>query len=257
MKNKSFVLYTDMCSHLLKLSDGDLASVMRAVIQFAQGEEVSVPLEGVTDIMFGILRDQVQRDQEKYRKTVEARTNAGKKSAQVKKENQSATNESVEQQTAAKTTNVDFVQQKATNATDTVTDNVNDTETVTENVPVNETVSVSETKNMNGTVTGTGNAARKQRAPLQPPAAPPAPMGRYRNLYFSPQEYSQLQAEFPYDLNERVERLSEYIAASGKQYRSHAAILRTWARKDKEEHHGIHTDRDHFTEVSAQFGRIL
>lgn len=57
-------------------------------------------------------------------------------------------------------------------------------------------------------------------------------LGCYRNVLLTPQEYSTLQAEFP-DLPERIERLSSYMASSGKTYQNHAATIRLWAAKDK------------------------
>lgn len=57
--------------------------------------------------------------------------------------------------------------------------------------------------------------------------------GSYNNVLLSDEEYEKLQAEFPHDYSERVERLSEYIASSGKSYKSHLATIRMWARKDQ------------------------
>lgn len=37
---------------------------------------------------------------------------------------------------------------------------------------------------------------------------------------------------YPTDYSERIERLSEYIASTGKSYKSHLATIRSWARKD-------------------------
>jgi hypothetical protein len=44
----------------------------------------------------------------------------------------------------------------------------------------------------------------------------------------------KLKAEFP-DWQERIERLSSYIASTGKSYKNHLATIRNWARKDKEQ----------------------
>lgn len=57
--------------------------------------------------------------------------------------------------------------------------------------------------------------------------------GQYKNVLLTDEELSTLKAEFPNDLSERIERLSEYIASSGKRYKSHFATIRSWARKDK------------------------
>lgn len=56
--------------------------------------------------------------------------------------------------------------------------------------------------------------------------------GSYKNVLFTDEEYAKLQAEFPGDYSERIERLSEYIASTGKSYKSHLATIRSWARKD-------------------------
>lgn len=56
--------------------------------------------------------------------------------------------------------------------------------------------------------------------------------GIYKNVLFTDEEYTKLQAEFPGDYSERIERLSEYIASTGKSYKSHLATIRSWARKD-------------------------
>ena len=42
----------------------------------------------------------------------------------------------------------------------------------------------------------------------------------------------KLKELFPTDLQERIERLSEYIASTGKKYKSHYATIRAWANRD-------------------------
>ena len=67
-------------------------------------------------------------------------------------------------------------------------------------------------------------------------AAPPKTTrhkyGLYKNVLLSDEDYQKLQQEFPHDYTERIERLSEYIASTGKKYKNHLATIRTWARKD-------------------------
>lgn len=57
--------------------------------------------------------------------------------------------------------------------------------------------------------------------------------GMYKNVLLSDEDYQKLQAEFPNDYSDRIERLSEYIASTGKSYKSHLATIRAWARKEK------------------------
>jgi hypothetical protein len=58
--------------------------------------------------------------------------------------------------------------------------------------------------------------------------------GRYGNVLLSDTEMTTLQSEFPDDHEERIERLSEYMASTGKTYKSHLATLRAWSRRDAE-----------------------
>lgn len=57
--------------------------------------------------------------------------------------------------------------------------------------------------------------------------------GRYENVLLSDGDLEKLKAEFPLDYRQRIERLSEYMASSGKSYKSHLATIRCWAAKDK------------------------
>ena len=62
---------------------------------------------------------------------------------------------------------------------------------------------------------------------------PPAAFGRYSNVFLSDTELADLQADFPTVWQEYIERLSEYMASTGRTYKSHAATIRRWVTKDK------------------------
>ncbi len=55
--------------------------------------------------------------------------------------------------------------------------------------------------------------------------------GEYNNVLLTDAELEKLKAEYP-DYEERIERLSSYVASTGKSYKSHYATIRNWARKD-------------------------
>ena len=57
--------------------------------------------------------------------------------------------------------------------------------------------------------------------------------GEYANVLLTDDELCKLKEDYP-DWQERIERLSEYIASTGKKYKSHYATIRSWARKDTE-----------------------
>lgn len=71
---------------------------------------------------------------------------------------------------------------------------------------------------------------QKEDAPVGAPTR--HKYGRYQNVLLSNEDYERLQEEFPHDFMERIERLSEYIASTGKKYKNHLATIRSWARKD-------------------------
>lgn len=58
--------------------------------------------------------------------------------------------------------------------------------------------------------------------------------GEYKNVLLTDDELDKLKEEYP-DYHERIERLSSYVASTGKSYKSHYATIRNWARKDQEQ----------------------
>ena len=57
-------------------------------------------------------------------------------------------------------------------------------------------------------------------------------LGKFGNVLITEEELGRLKERFPYDWEDRVERLSEYMKSKGKRYKSHYATILTWARKD-------------------------
>ena len=67
----------------------------------------------------------------------------------------------------------------------------------------------------------------------KPPKAVRHKYGMYEQVLLTDEDYEKLKAEFPHDYSERIARLDEYIASTGKKYKNHLATIRAWARKDK------------------------
>ena len=67
--------------------------------------------------------------------------------------------------------------------------------------------------------------------------APPKPVrhkyGEYKNVLLSDEDMEKLKTEFPTDWEERIERLSSYMASMGKSYKNHLATIRNWAKRDR------------------------
>lgn len=67
----------------------------------------------------------------------------------------------------------------------------------------------------------------------KPPKAVRHKYGSYNNVLLSDEDYGKLMTEFPRDFPDRIERLSEYMASTGKSYKNHLATIRNWAKRDK------------------------
>lgn len=57
--------------------------------------------------------------------------------------------------------------------------------------------------------------------------------GQYTNVLLSDEEMEKLKTEFPTDYRDRIERVSEYCASTGKSYKNYLATIRNWAKKDR------------------------
>ena len=87
-----------------------------------------------------------------------------------------------------------------------------------------------------------------ERVADEPPRPPKEKLirhkyGEYKNVLLSDDELAKLQEEIP-GLEAKIDRLSEYIASSGKKYKSHYATLRAWVRRDAREQKYIPIDPD-------------
>jgi len=58
--------------------------------------------------------------------------------------------------------------------------------------------------------------------------------GEYQNVLLSDEDHNKLINEFPYSYNDLIERLSSYMASTGKSYKNHLATMRNWAKRDSE-----------------------
>ena len=73
----------------------------------------------------------------------------------------------------------------------------------------------------------------KREGGIKPGQTARAPFGRYKNVFLSEKELAELQTELPGKWEYYIDRLSGYIASSGKKYKNHAATIRRWAADDE------------------------
>ncbi len=90
----------------------------------------------------------------------------------------------------------------------------------------------------------------------EPPKTVRHKYGLYENVLLTDEEFQKLQEEFPSDYFERIERLSEYIASTGKKYKSHLATIRAWARKDTTQKPASRKGGNVFLEIAQEEGIV-
>lgn len=78
-----------------------------------------------------------------------------------------------------------------------------------------------------------GNISDSDESEPSPPKKVKHKYGEYNNVLLTDEELQKLMTEYS-DYQERIERLSSYVASTGKRYKSHYATIRNWARKDAE-----------------------
>lgn len=76
--------------------------------------------------------------------------------------------------------------------------------------------------------------------------------GEYKNVLLSETDLAKLKEEFPTDWEERVERLSAYMASTGKSYKNHLATIRNWARRDSEARKKTSRDESHWQKTEEE-----
>ena len=84
--------------------------------------------------------------------------------------------------------------------------------------------------------------------------------GFYKNVLLSDEDMEKLKTEFPHDWEQRIERLSEYIASKGAKYKNHLATIRAWARKEVRsdaKHVGCNSTNNGAIESGIGWNKIL
>lgn len=173
--------------------------LFEAIMDYAE-DGVVPELDGVLAAVWPFVADKIERDNEKYERIREQRTNAI--NARWEKERAKATGE------------YESIQPY----TDVYED--------VRNIPTS-TVTPSVTK----TATATGALTKGGKPPSTPA---PLIFGRYNNVFLTENELADLKAEFPGKWQEMIENLSSKIAMKGYKFENHLATLRSWEQEDTE-----------------------
>lgn len=67
--------------------------------------------------------------------------------------------------------------------------------------------------------------------------------GEFENVFLSADEFQKLKSKLGVETESYIERLSSYIASSGKKYKSHYATILSWTQKDTKSFGGVDDGR--------------
>lgn len=191
------MIYFETAKAIKNLDDATVGQLFKAIMEYAE-DGVIPEFEGVLAAVWPFVADKIERDNERYEKIREKRAEAGRKGGKARASNG--------KQNQANEANASFDKQIKPTAT----------ETTTATPAANANANADATAKREGKPTPTRHK-----------------YGEYSNVLLSDEELSKLKAEFPQDWKNRIERLSEYIASTGKPYKSHLATIRAWSKKDK------------------------
>ena len=249
-EKKSFILYTENYEQIRKLSAQQKANLLDAVFNFAQTGEVIEFNDVVTEITFGFIRQQMERNDEKFKEKkarnaayYNSKKNAVKNDEEAVSENIKTNSENSEAENSEnnikKNSETEKISKKNSENSDSDNDNVNDNVNVNESESVNVNDNVNESESVNENDINTGKAM---------PCTPPPPhthtkaqaktkqaYGKWSNVLLSEEEYSELKREYAVSaVKDYINRLDNYIEISGKEYKNHFAVIRSWLNQDKE-----------------------
>lgn len=199
-EKNSFILYQEYEEHFNLLTDAEKGELVTALFFYNRtGEEPA--LSGMVKMAFSFIKCQMERDAEKYKKTVEKRAAAGKQGGRPKKEDEKANGFS-EKQTKAKKANGFSEKQKKLN------------------VDVDDTVDVDVDEDVDDTYIP--QTPPKKQKPVKVPFA--------EFVAMTNDEYASLIARFgESDTKRLIEILDNYKGSTGKTYKSDYRAILSWA----------------------------
>lgn len=218
----SFILYTEQKEIIDKLTDEQAGKLIKAIYQYVK-DGIIPELDMLLEIAFIPIKQNLERNSEKWENIKQKRSEAGKIGAEIKKQKQ------------AKQANANFALSKQAN------------EAVNVNVNVNGNVNVNDNENREYEGKKQTNVAdtlfeakasssddvsslKSQKSKNDTAKASKHRYGEYKNVLLKDEELQALQREFT-NWEELIKYLDEYIEMKGYQAKSHYLCIRKWVVK--------------------------
>ena len=213
-KKTSFVLPTDLLDDLEDFSDDEVGKIFRAILIYTNEAEEPEFDDRAMKVVFRHIKKYIDSANENYDKKVQANRFNGAKGGRPKKDaEENPKNPTVIEKTER------FSEKPNKSHTETESESETDIETVSECECETETdiESVSECECEPDGVSHTHTKS----------------YGENENVMLSDEEYERLTERMGGSKrSEYIEKLSDYMASTGKKYQSHYATICSWFRQD-------------------------
>lgn len=214
MKKDSFILYTEQQEVFDNLSDEEAGQLIKAIFNYVETGEAS-NLNKTLNLAFIPIRQNIDRNSDKWEETKNKRSKAGKKSAEIRKQQKSTNSTSVNfvKSKSTNSTSVDFVKNKSTNSTVNVNDNVN--------VNVNKKENIKE---------------KEQKIHFA------------EFVTMTNAEHEKLVSTYGKEFaNQCIQVLDNYKGSNGKTYKSDYRAILTWVVDEVKKRNQTNTKKSNFT----------
>lgn len=195
MNKESFILFTEQKEVFENLSDEQAGQLIKAIFSYIDTGQIP-QLELTLKMAFIPIRQNLDRNNEKWEDIKQKRSEAGKLGAEIKKQKQ------------ANQANANFA--KSEKANQAVNVNVNDNVNVNVNGNVNDKYIASEEKSS----TATAKASKHK-------------YGKFKNVLLKDEELQRLKDNYN-NWEELIEHLSYYIEMKGYKAKSHYLAIKKW-----------------------------
>ena len=224
------LLFREHLELLNKLPCEKRCEVLDALFAYSY-DHVIPELDSLSELVFVAIRQSLDRNAEKYRIRCEKNREAALKRWHKEEKAEEAYEKDA----------------KATEGMETDASDAGDANASYYNNSKKKSKSNSKSKNKSESYSNKKNEndhnkkeSEKTEALCEREEDPPAPeeessleLGTFGNVYLSEDDLERLKEKYPEDWEDKIDHLSCYMESSGKQYKSHLAVLLSWAAEDE------------------------
>lgn len=216
------LVYHTYKSAIDMMPDEDAGKLLKSILAYSVDGQDHTPDSGMAAVIYCLMRQNVDENEEEYQRICAIKAANGSKGGRPKKTAGNDVDNNLEKANG-------FLEKPNESNHNPKKLNIN------KNININKDISISNDIDI---LEDIGDSDESPTPPQKKEKPVRHKYGSYGNVLLSDEDYNKLMQEFPTDYNERIERLSEYIASKGAKYKDHLATIRSWARRDDDKVRG-------------------